>query len=213
MKKDENIESNEKDIEFKSEEIKKIEKENNIIKNEQIEFDLEVENSKMDEKIIEIPESKLLALKEECKANKKLADEHFSKLQRVQADFENYKKILQKDKVEYCKYAEKRLLLQFLNIIDDFEITLNAIKKEIKDKKKIEGLEIINKKIFEMLDKEEVKPIKSVGKTFDPFIHEALLSELTEKYPENTILEEIKKGYYYKDKVLRPALVKIAKNK
>ncbi|NVM05158.1 MAG: nucleotide exchange factor GrpE [Candidatus Helarchaeota archaeon] len=186
---------------------------NSDLSNEQVCIDLEVEENNKEEKIIEIPESEYLALKKEVEKYKKVADENFSKLQRAQADFDNYKKILDKQKIEYLNYAEKGILLKILDIIDEYEIALNALKKEIGEGKEIEGMEIIYNKFIEMLQKEEVKPIKSLGEKFDPFIHECLLSEATDEYPEDTVLEEIKKGYYFKDKVLRPALVKIAKNK
>lgn len=211
MVKDNDPKSNEDESHLTNEKIKEILKKNNNIEEEQVSVDLEVEEK--EEKILEIPESEYLGLKEEINKYKKAADENLSRLQRAQADFENYKKILEKDKIQYLNYAEKRILLKLLNIIDEFEIALNALKKEITEKEKIKGLEIIYNKFIEMLDKEEVKPIKCVGECFDPFIHEALLSENTDNYPEDTIIEEIKKGYYFKDKVLRPALVKIAKNK
>lgn len=179
----------------------------------ELSVDLEVEEDKKENKFIEIPESEYLALKEEIEKQKKAANENYSRLQRAQADFDNYKKLLERDKQEYCKYAEKRIILKILDLIDEFEIALKALKKDMSKIKEIEGIEIIYKKFVDMLNKEEVKPIKSVGEPFDPFIHEVLLSEKTDEYPEDTIIEEIKKGYYLKDKVLRPALVKIAKNK
>lgn len=212
MGKEENPEVNVEDTDLITEEENNKKGKSNLIEDEQVDVDLEEDIRKLNEKIIEIPESEYLTLKKEKNTYKKLVDENLNKLKSVQADFENYKKILQRDKEDYCKYAEQRILLQLLNIIDDFEITLNGIRKEIKDKEKLKGLEIISKKIFELLDKEEVKPVKSVGEIFDPFIHEVLCSEVTDEYPENTIVEEFKRGYYLKDKILRPALVKIAKN-
>ncbi|MHA1384567.1 MAG: nucleotide exchange factor GrpE [Candidatus Helarchaeota archaeon] len=192
------------------------ENENSTLGNEeeiiQLEEDKEEEDKKGEDKIIEISESEYLDLKKQIEDYKKSAEENFERLQRAQADFENYKKILEKQKQDFVKYAEKNILLNILSIIDDFEITLNAIKNENNDKKIIEGFEIIHKKLIEFLEKEGVKSIKTVGEKFDPFLHEALLSEKTDEFPENTILQEIKKGYYLKDKVLRPALVKIAKN-
>ncbi|MHA1300202.1 MAG: nucleotide exchange factor GrpE [Candidatus Helarchaeota archaeon] len=192
------------------------ENENSTLGNEeeiiQLEEDKEEEDKKGEDKIIEISESEYLDLKKQIEDYKKSAEENFERLQRAQADFENYKKILEKQKQDFVKYAEKNILLNILSIIDDFEITLNAIKNENNDKKIIEGFEIIHKKLIEFLEKEGVKSIKTVGEKFDPFLHEALLSEKTNEFPENTILQEIKKGYYLKDKVLRPALVKIAKN-
>ncbi len=181
--------------------------------NDQDFVDLEVEENNKEDKIIEISESEYLKLKEEIKKYKELADENLNKLKRAQADFDNYKKILDKQKIEYLNYAEKGILLKILDIIDEYEIALNALKKQFGEGKKIEGIEIIYNKFIEMLQKEGVKPIKSVGESFDPFIHECLLNEITDECPEDTVLEEIKKGYYFKDKVLRPALVKIAKNK
>ncbi|MHA1379085.1 MAG: nucleotide exchange factor GrpE [Candidatus Helarchaeota archaeon] len=187
---------------------------NNSKLNDEEIVDIETEEEiKSEEKKIEISESEYNDLKSKIEEYKKSADANYEKLQRAQADFENYKKILEKEKQEFIKYAEKNIISNLLNIIDEFEITLNAIKKETDKNKILEGINIMYNKFIEFLKKEEVKPIKSVGETFDPFLHEALLSEKTDEYPEDTVLQEIKKGYYLKDKVLRPALVKIAKNK
>ncbi len=166
-----------------------------------------------EEKMIELPESEYLDLLKKIDEHKKSAKENFEKLKRAQADFENYKKILDKDKQEFVKYAEKGIILDILSLIDEFEIALNAVRKEIEDNEKLKGIKVIYNKFIEFLNKMGVKPIKAIGEPFDPFLHEALLSEKTDEYPEDTILQEIKKGYYLKDKVLRPALVKISKNK
>ena len=127
-------------------------------------------------------------------------------LKRLQAEFENYKKRIDKEKIEFVKYAHADMIAQLLPVLDSFEIALkNASDKE----KFVEGIKIIYAQLYSVLKAEGLKPIKATGEKFDPYKHEVLMKQESEK-PEETILEEFQKGYMLNDRVLRHSKVKIS---
>ncbi len=129
-------------------------------------------------------------------------------LQRVQADFENYKKRVETEKQEFIKYANHKLIEKLLTIIDSFEI---ALKNQEKVEEFTKGIDLIYANIINLLKSEGVKPITvKPGDKLNPRIHEVLLSEKSNKQ-EDTILEELQKGYMLSDCVLRTSKVKVSK--
>ena len=155
-------------------------------------------------------------LKEDGRKFKELMEEKekfMNSLIRIRADFENYKKRSERENGTYREYVMEGLLRKLIDHYDDLIRALNLLKVlENMDGIK-NGFEIIVNKFKKLLDEEGVKPMNSEGEKFDPYKHEVvILEEGRDDLPENTILEEIAKGYYFKDKVLRPAMVKISKN-
>ena len=159
-------------------------------------------------------------LEEKSKKIEELTDT----LKRLQAEFENYKKWNAKEKTEFVKYAHADMIAQLLPVLDSFEIALKSTKIEdfrdaknpkdflanTNDKEKfVEGVKIIYAQLYSVLEAEGLKPIKSTGERFDPYKHEALMKEESDK-PEETILEEFQKGYMLNDRVLRHSKVKIS---
>ena len=138
-----------------------------------------------------------------------LVDEYTNSLKRLQADFENYIKRTEKEKQELMQLANYKLIMKLLTIIDDFEASLKVIKKE-GNKDVIEGIEIVFNNLYKVLDAEGVKPINVNGEKFDPYKHEAIDKVISNEHEEGLILEEIKKGYTYQNKIIRPSMVKIA---
>src|SRR3989338_9759712 len=133
-------------------------------------------------------------------------DELTDTLKRLQAEFENYKKWNAKEKIDFVKYAHADLIAKMLPVLDSFEIAL----KNTADKDKfIEGIKIIYAQLHSMLEANGLKPIKAVGEKFDPYRHEVLMKEESDK-PEETVLEEFQKGYMLNDKVLRHSKVKVS---
>ena len=127
-------------------------------------------------------------------------------LKRLQAEFENYRKRVDKEKTEFVKYAHAEVVAKMLPILDSFEIAL----KNTSDKDKfIDGMKMIYAQFISALQSEGLKPIKTDGEKFDPYRHEVLMKEESEK-PEDTILEEFQKGYMLNDRVLRHSKVKIS---
>jgi molecular chaperone GrpE len=138
--------------------------------------------------------------------DKKIADLTES-LQRLQAEFQNYKKYIEKKNAEFIKYAKEELIMKILPILDSFEFAL----KNTSDKERFEkGVEMIYSQLFQALENEGVKMIDAMNQEFNPELHEVLLTEESEK-PEGTILEELQKGYKLNDRVIRHTKVKIAK--
>lgn len=160
-------------------------------------------------KKIKIPEDELNALKE--KAIK--ADEYFDKLLRLQADFENYKKRLDREKVDFIKYANEGLIVGLLNILDDFDRAVESARNSNDSKTLLEGVEMIKRHFQEALEERGLTEIDPKGQPFDPQKHEAVMHIETDEYPENTVVEVLRKGYGLNDKILRPAVVKVAKKK
>ena len=137
------------------------------------------------------------------KSLQKKLDELTNLLKRVQADFENYKKRVEKEKIEFVKYASADVIRKMLPIIDSFE---QAVKNGAD-----EGTKSLYSQFLDVLFKEGLKKIECAGKLFDPFLHEAMMQAVSDK-EEGTILEELQTGFMFNDAVLRHAKVKVAKN-
>ncbi len=125
---------------------------------------------------------------------------------RLRADFENYRKHLEKEKTAFIRLSNEQLIAQLLEVLDNFERALPLIKEE----KASEGINMIYKQLEKILVDNGLRRIDAAGKKIDPFYHEALLHEESDK-EDGTIIEELQKGYMLKDKVIRHSKVKIAK--
>jgi molecular chaperone GrpE len=153
---------------------------------------------------------------EKLKKEKKRKDEKEAKiselteaLQRLQAEFENYKKRTENEKEGFIKYAKADLIVKMLPILDSLELAL----KNTTDKEKfVKGVELIFAQLYSLLEAEGVRPIKAVGEKFDPYKHEVLMREESDK-KEEIVLEEFQRGYMLYDRVLRPSKVKVSRKK
>jgi len=146
-------------------------------------------------------------------AKSKEAADLQDKLLRAHAEFENAKKRLEKDKIDYLKFANDSFLLEFLPILDSLEIAEKHIK-EAKDFKAVqEGVEMIQLQIQKFLKDIGVERVKTVGEKFDPHMHEAVETEEVKDRDDGLILQELKPGYRVNGRLLRPASVKISKKK
>jgi len=167
-------------------------------------------------KLVEKKET-LKNLEEELSENKKLLQEkdnlckeYLKHLERLQADFDNYKKRQEKKQKEFIEFANERLISNLLTVSDNLERALDFTKNEKNAKAIREGINNTLKEFRHILNKEGVKSMQSIGHRFDPYKHEAVMTAETDKYSEDTVTEEFRKGYYMKSKVLRPAMVKVA---
>lgn len=156
-------------------------------------------------------EEKVLTLEAELKQSKDQADDYYSRLQRLQAEFDNFRKRSQKEKEETVKYAAERVIEAMLPVLDNFERAILSSQTNQDFNAFSQGVEMIFKQMKISLEKEGLKPIEAAGQTFDPNLHDAVLQVDSEEYPENTVVEELQKGYYLKDKVLRPSMVKVSR--
>jgi molecular chaperone GrpE len=153
----------------------------------------------------------LFQLREDLRKARDSADDSLNKLRYMVADFDNYRKQTEKQVSSKIEASRAEILLKFLNIRDDYLRALNMIKHDNPDAVIIEGLQGILKNFDNLLSSEGVVEIESVGTPFDPNIHDALNFSYSDRLPENTVTNEIRKGYMYNNKVLRPSLVEISK--
>ena len=129
---------------------------------------------------------------------------------RSQADFENYKKRSAREKEEAIKYANKSLLERLVGIIDNFELGLAAAKEQSADSPIYSGLVLVQKQLSDLLAENGLQPIEAEGKTFDPNLHEAIAHEPSNEYPEEIVMRQTRRGYRFKDRLLRPAKVVVS---
>jgi len=146
-------------------------------------------------------------LKTELDEKTLLAEERLNQLKYLQSDFDNYRKWSEKEKGGIIALANENLIKDFLVILDDFERAMPSLEQE----KNKAGMEMIYKNLVKILSAYGLQPIDCVGKKFDPQFHEALCTEKCTK-EQNTVLEELGKGYRLKSKVIRPSKVKIAEH-
>ena len=166
-------------------------------------------NHKKEEKAVTLKEAEYLALLDEVKKGKDSCD----LMLRNQADLENTRKRLDREKQEFIKFANEGLILDLLNVLDDLERTVDLAESG-KDELSafVKGIEMILAHLYEMLKNHGVKPIEAEGKIFDPNFHEALMQVENKDLPEHTIIEVLQKGYLIHGRVLRTAKVKVTKH-
>lgn len=147
---------------------------------------------------------------EEIAALKKEKDDLFDRLLRVQAEFENFKKRTQKEREAERKYKAQDLVNDILPVLDNFERALQVEKTE-ETSSLIEGISMVHRQLLDALKNNGVEMIETEGKQFDPNLHHAVMQVEDESYESNQIVEELQKGYMLKDRVIRPAMVKVNK--
>jgi len=150
------------------------------------------------------------SLREQLRQEQDRSKEHLNKLLYVQADFENYRRRLNQEVESRVDAGKARLIENLLSIVDELELALNAAKNTESASAVASGLEIVLKKFRGLLAAEGLSAIESVGKRFDPAMHEAVERVPCDDKDEGTILEEIRKGFTMKGKLIRPSIVKIA---
>ncbi|MCL0100692.1 nucleotide exchange factor GrpE [Peptococcaceae bacterium] len=148
-------------------------------------------------------------LKNQLTEKEALAKEYYNRLARAQADFENLRRRTNKEREQLLKYAAEELIIDILPVIDNFQRALESKNKSSEEF--VSGVEMIYKQLLDVLKKAGVEEIKSLGEDFDPNKHEAIMQVESEEYPENKIVEVLRKGYILKDKIIRPAMVKVSK--
>ncbi|MCK9571691.1 MAG: nucleotide exchange factor GrpE [Candidatus Omnitrophica bacterium] len=168
----------------------------------------EISAAVKEEKIVSLKESEYLALLQEAKKSVEMQD----RMLRNQADLENIRKRLEREKQDFIKFANEGLVLDLLNVLDDLERTVNLAESTKQDFEAfLKGVEMILAHLYEMLKEHGVKPLEAEGKIFDPNFHEALMQVEDKDLPEHTIVEVLQKGYLINERVLRTAKVKVSK--
>jgi molecular chaperone GrpE len=145
----------------------------------------------------------LAAKVEEAKA---LQDKYL----RLAAEFENFKRLTQRDQREYYRFANESLLKELLPVVDNLERAIKSSKERMGSGGLIQGVELVLKQFLETLAKFEVRPVNSVGETFDPSRHQAVAHVESQDASGKIVVEEYQKGYLLHDRILRPAMVTVA---
>lgn len=136
-------------------------------------------------------------------------DQLLDRLARLQAEFENARKRSERERLEFRDYATGNVVEQFLPVLDHFELALKATGSVEQLRS---GVELIVKQMGEVLQKMQVTPVPAVGEPFDPRVHEALGSVERDDLPDQYVAEEIRRGYRLRERLLRPAMVRVAHN-
>jgi molecular chaperone GrpE len=136
-------------------------------------------------------------------------DQLLDRLARMQAEFENARKRAERERAEYRDYAAGSVVEQFLPVLDNFELALKSTGSAHQLRS---GVSLIVKQMEEILQKMQVSAIPAVGEAFDPRIHEAMGTVDRDDVPDQHVAEEIRRGYKLRDRLLRPALVRVAHN-
>lgn len=158
------------------------------------------------EKMIKVSELEHQALQEQ-------AAEFKDKYVRLLAEFENARKRQDRERMDFVKYAKEGVMSDFLNIVDDLERTVTVAKEKHQDYDSfLKGVEMVMKRVAEMLKNHGVEEMHPVGKMFDPYAHEILMQEPTDQFDNGVVMEALQKGYKLGDRVIRTAKVKVAMN-
>ncbi len=156
-------------------------------------------------------DNQISALQKELAAAKESAEANLVKLKYLMADFDNYRKQMEKQATMKIESAKGDLLLKFLNIRDDYQRAVEMARQKNSDPMVVEGLEGILKNMDSFLSSEGVQHIKTVGLPFDPNLHDAIAYSSKDDVPDNHVTAEIRRGYTLNNKVLRPSMVEISR--
>lgn len=178
-----------------------------IEENEDVMDKKDQEKNNKKDKLIHVKESEIESLKNEL-------EDYKDRYLRIYAEFENARKRMDRDRQEFIKYASANLMVEFLNVLDNLERSVNAARTKHQDYDAfIKGIEMVMSQVYEMLKKNGLEAIEAKGKPFDPHCHEILMQEETENFEDGIVMDEFQRGYKLGDRVVRTTKIKIAKKK
>jgi len=160
----------------------------------------------------EAMQAQLEELGKQIEQERKSAEEARNQYLRTLADFQNFRRRSEEQKGEIGQFANRELILGLLPIIDNFERALAAAEKSQSYESLVGGVGLTLRQILDYLKKNGVDPIDAVGKEFDPNFHEAVMRVDDGEHPENTVVDELQRGYTMHARVLRPSMVKVARS-
>ena len=149
---------------------------------------------------------------ERAKAAEKKCDEYYDRLLRASAEFDNYKKRTTREMRDVVRYANEKLFKEIISVADNLERAISSADQEGKeDDPLLQGVRLTLNEVEKILERHKVVPIKSLGETFDPNFHQAMMQQASADHPANTVISEMQKGYKLHDRLLRPAMVVVSK--
>ncbi len=158
-----------------------------------------------------LPED-IVHLKKRCEEAEKRAEEEHESFLRTLADFNNFRRRMREEFEQARQFATEDFIVRLLPILDDFARAIKAAEEKGEFDALHGGVVLILRQLQDLLAKEGVQPIEAVGQEFDPAKHEAVMRMDTAEYPDNTVVEELQKGYMMDEKVIRPSMVKVARS-
>ncbi len=161
-------------------------------------------------KKVGVSEASFKDLRKALYEEREKSKDYLNRLMYLQAELENYRKRMEKRINESILFGNERLITNLLSVIDELELAIQAGKKTKKRRPLIEGVEMALKNMLTILRREGLTEIDAVGRPFDPNRHNAVCKVPTDKYAEGTVIEEVRKGFMFRGKVIRPSMVKIA---
>ncbi|MDI6784295.1 MAG: nucleotide exchange factor GrpE, partial [bacterium] len=160
-------------------------------------------------------EKKIAELEAQVAEKAKFAEELKDKWLRVTADFDNFRKRMNKEKTEWREFAQEEIIAELLPVLDNFDRALAAATASSSNGNAntfADGMKMVHKQLIDILSQYKVTVIDCVGKPFDPHFHDAVMTVPSAEFPEDSVVEEIQKGYLRNDKVIRPSMVKVSKH-
>ena len=172
-----------------------------------------VETPEMESAVLEEcdPETLIRQLAETTKENEELKEKNEQLLRHV-ADIENFKKRLEKERTDLRDFANESLLKDLVPVVDNLELALNHGREQESGSALLEGVENVLKGFLQVITKFGVTPIQALGEKFDPAFHNAVLQQEDDSVEDQTVIQELQKGYLLKNRLLRPAMVVVARN-
>lgn len=145
----------------------------------------------------------------ELLAMRKQAEETQERYLRTQADFDNFRRRTRLEKEDFAKYASSKLVEQLLPVLDNFERAIQASKDSKDFDSLLKGIEMTFRQLDQTLEQEGLKRMDASGQPFNPEYHQAIMQVESDEHEDGTVVEEVQRGYMFKDRVLRPAMVKV----
>ncbi len=158
------------------------------------------------------PEPLTVAELEDLKARAAKADDHWERLLRVTADMENFKKRAARDRDEAIRFANEALIKKLITVLDNFDMALAAAQGQPANAQSLQaGVAMIYQQLRQVMIDSGVEEVDATGKAFDPNLHEAVSQQESADVPEGRVLQQLRKGYKLRDRLIRPATVVVAK--
>ncbi|HDN84275.1 nucleotide exchange factor GrpE [Candidatus Aerophobetes bacterium] len=156
---------------------------------------------------------KIKQLEKQIESSDKEAEEYLDHLKRLKAEFENYKKRMVRERQQLINWAVEDIIKEFLPVLDDLERAIESTEVSSDFSSLAQGIKMVHQQFKGILQKKGLQEIPAKGQEFNPHLHEAIMRIESNDHPDNVVVEEMRKGYKFKDKVLRPAMVKVNRRK
>lgn len=140
---------------------------------------------------------------------KALAEENQNKMLRAMADMENIRRRVRKEQEDLVKYASQKVVEELLPTLDNFERAMSADKETMTVESLLTGVNMVYRQMLQVFEKEGLQVIEAKGQPFDPNVHQAVMQTQDPEFPSGVVVEELQKGYLFKDRVIRPSMVKV----